>query len=181
MADPVLHDAVTLRHFASCGKLNICELLHSALPTPRWTEAVHGELQRGARNGNTDCSTVLGQHWLGAPIIPSTTEQSAIYRLRVALNGGTYPPSADAGEAESIFFAQQLGGLFATDDNAAHAFASRRLGPRRVIDSVDILRLAVRAGHVTAADAVTSAMAIRAAGRSLRRVHPITLTDSYFK
>src|SRR5258708_39486320 len=98
MADPVLHDAVTLRHCASCGKVKICELLHSALPTPRWTEAVQGELQRGARNGSADCSTVLAEHWLGTPIVPSTPDQIAIYRLRVALNGSAYPPSADAGE-----------------------------------------------------------------------------------
>ena len=181
MPDPILHDAVTLNHFAACGMLPVCELLHASCPTPRWTEAVKAELTRGARRGIPHCSAVLSEAWLGTPVVPSAADQHAIYRLRVALNGSPFPPLADAGEAESIFFADQLGGLLATDDNEAYDFATRRLGSGRVIDTVDILRTAVRGGHLIASDAVRAATAIRVAGRHLRRVHPVTLTDSYFK
>ncbi len=181
MADPLLHDAVTLRHFATCQLLPLCASLHSTLPLPRWTEAVHDEVQRGAAIGRQDCAAILTEWWLGTPIIPSVRDQRGIYRIQVALNGSPHPPNEDAGEAESIFFAEHLDGVFATDDNAAYAFAERRLGIGRVLDTVDILRAAVRGGHATPADAVRAATAIRKAGRHLRRVHPATLTESYFR
>jgi len=181
MASPLLHDAVTLRHFATCQLLSLCSSLHSVLPLPRWTEAVRDEVQRGAALGRSDCAAILAAGWLGAPVIPSASHQRGIYRIRVALNGSRFPPTSDAGEAESIFFAEQMGGSIATDDNAAYAFAERRLGGGRVLDTVDILRAAVRGGHARPADAVTAAVTIRRAGRHLRRVHPATLTEIYFR
>jgi hypothetical protein len=181
MADPLLHDAVTLRHFASCQLLSLCASLHSTLPVPRWTEAVHDEVQRAAAIGRQDCAAILSEVWLDTPITPSIKDQRGIYRIRIALNRSPHPPNQDAGEAESIYFAEQLGGLFATDDNAAYAFAERRLGAGRVCDTVDILRAGVRGGYATPADAALAAATIRRAGRHLRRVHPANLTDSYFR
>ena len=76
-------------------------------------------------------------------------------RLQVGLNDGKYPPEGDGGEAEGIYFAEKLGGQFATDDNKAYDFARRRpsLGPGRVIDSVQILQTAVANGDLSRTEA----------------------------
>jgi len=180
MADPLLHDGVTLRHFATCRLLSLCAALHAALPPPRWAEAVHDEVQRGAALGYQECAAILTEQWLGAPIVPSPSDQGGIFRMWVALNGAPHPPVDNAGEAQSLYFAEQLGAMFATDDNAAYAFAERRLGSGRVLDTVDILRVAVRGGHIPPADAANAARTIRRAGRHLRRIHPAILTEPYF-
>jgi hypothetical protein len=112
--------------------------------------------------------------------VPSVSDQGGIFRMWVALNGGLHPPVGNAGEAESFYFVEKLGGMFATDDNAAYAFAERRLGASRVLDTVDILRVAIRDGHISAADAANAAKTIRREGRHLRRIHPAILTESYF-
>jgi hypothetical protein len=143
-------------------------------------EAVYGEVQRGALLGNAECTSVLSQQWLGTAVVPSPSDQAGIFRIWVALNGGLRPPVGNAGEAQSIYFAEQLGGMFATDDNVAYAFAERRLGIGRVLDTVDVLRAGVRDGHIDAANAVRAVRAIRSSGRHLRRVHPSIVTESYF-
>jgi hypothetical protein len=180
---PLLYDAVTLRHFSSCQSLALCELIHSPLGTPHWVEAVKGEIERAAALGLPECPGVLTQAWLGTPATPTLADQPGIVRVWIALNGGQHSPKGNAGEAQSIYFAQQIGGTFATDDNAAYDFAAkpRRLGAARVIDTVDILRQAVAEGHLSAADAVNIAVGIRRAGRFLRHIHPMTLTEGYFR
>jgi len=180
MAYPLLHDAVTLRHFATCQLLSLCEAMHSPRPTPRWVEAVYSEVQRGAVLGYAECALVLSQQWLGTAVAPSPSDQGGIFKIWVALNGGLRPPVDNAGEAQSIYFAEQLGAMFATDDNVAYAFAERRLGIGRVLDTVEVLRAGVRDGHISAADAVRAVRAIRSNGRRLRRVHPSIVTESYF-
>ena len=178
---PLLYDAVTLRHFSACQSLALCELIHSPLGGPHWVEEVKNEIERADALGISGCSDILAQRWLGAPVTPSLHDQAGIVRIWIALNNGRRPPVDHAGEAQSIYFAQLSGGTFATDDNAAYDFASRKLGQGRAIDTVDILRDAVSAGHITAAEAVTAAVYVRRAGRYLRRVHPMTLTESYFR
>jgi hypothetical protein len=113
-------------------------------------------------------------------LVPDANQLKGVFSLWIALNQGKNPPRRHPGEAQSIFLADELRGRFATDDNGAYAFAERRLGAGRVQDTIDILKIAVGAGHIAAADAVNAVKAIRAAGRHLRRAHPPTITAAYF-
>jgi hypothetical protein len=88
---------------------------------------------------------------------------------------------AHAGEAEGIYFAEKLGGRFVTDDNGAYDFATRRLGPGRALDTVDVLREAVMDGEIDDGDAASIVNLIRDSGRFIRRAHPSTLPRSYFR
>src|SRR5438552_3127953 len=85
MPSPLLYDAVTLRHFAACGRLDICETVHSPLPTPRWTEEVRLEIVRAAGAGSVECPPILAASWLGSQIIPNPGDLRSIYSLQVAL------------------------------------------------------------------------------------------------
>lgn len=181
--DPVLHDAVTLNHFAAANRLDVLEARHSHRPEPRWTEAIRDEIAAGVSAGIPYCGDVLTQTWLGLAEEPETAELSAIVQLQVGLNDGVYPPEHHRGEAEAIFFAERDNGLFATDDNAAYDFARRRqgLGPGRVIDTIRILQDAVAAGELSAQTAHEIANEIEDAGRSLRRPHSVERTPAYFE
>lgn len=79
--------------------------------------------------------------------------------------------------------AEKHQGTLATDDNAAYQFATRRpkLGPTRVIDTVEILRNAVAQDIITAQDAVDIADALAAADRWLRPVHDGQVRTEYFE
>ena len=182
MARCILYDAVTLRHFASAGRMDILSTRHQHRPVPRWSEAVHFEIDQAAQIGMGDCATVLSTFWLDAPMVATAADMRSILPIWVGLNDGRRPPTQHAGEAESIYFAEKLDGCFATDDNAAHDFAMNRaaLGAGRVFDTVDILRDAVASDEINARDALDVVDAIRAAGRSLRRIHPQLLAPSYF-
>ena len=179
---PVVHDAVTLRHFAAVGRLDILWACHAHRPEPRWTEHIHAEIESAMLAGETYCSDILDETWLGDPVAPSVAELGHVYRLQVGLNAGMQPPEGDRGEAEGIYIAEKLGGQFATDDNNAYDFARRRssLGPGRVIDSVQILRSAVANGDISATEACNIANAIEDAGRSLRPVHRRARGPNYF-
>jgi len=120
--------------------------------------------------------------WLGPPIGPATTDLAEIYALQVALGNGLEPPTGNAGEAESIYFAESLGAIFATDDNAAYLLAASRrtLGLGRVVDSVGILLATVQAELMTPDDAAQVCSDIRRAGRRLRRTHPFPVEPGYF-
>lgn len=180
--DPVIHDAVTLRHFAAVGRLDILHACHGHRPEPRWTEGIRAEIASAMRAGETHCSDILDETWLGDPVAPSGAELKDVYRLQVGLNAGMEPPTGDRGEAEGIYFAEKLGGQFATDDNNAYDFARRRasLGPGRVIDSVQILQTAVANDDISATEARNIAIAIEEAGRSLRAIHSGARDPAYF-
>lgn len=180
MPVPLLYDAVTLRHFAACGRLYICEELHASLPMPRWSEEVFNEIRRASFNGAAECSPILAATWLGSPVIPNPAELRAIYHIQVELDFGRQPPLAHAGEAQSIYFAQKYGGVFATDDNTAYDFAERRFGYARVVDTVQILREAVVAGHLSRRGAAEFIKTLRADDRHIRRVHPDPMSASDF-
>lgn len=167
----VLYDAVSLRHFAVAGRLDILETRHGHLAPPRWTEAVQTEIAAAAAR-DAGSRTVLAHAWLGDPIVPTALDQAAIMGIWIGLNDGRRPPIDHAGEAESIHFAGTLSGAFVTDDNAAYDFAERRLGPGQALDTVAVLQEAVSMGELSVAEAVGVTESIRAAGRFLRSVHP---------
>lgn len=179
MTGPRLLDAVTLRHFGCIESMSILESRTTDRPHPRWTFAVREEIWAGM--GRHDCDVVLSSAFLGPPHQVPMAEFVEVYRLQVALSSGRQPAGAQhLGEAEGIYAADKLNGEFITDDNAAYDLAVKRLGPARVLDTVDLLRECVRHGEMTASETQHVADAIRNSGRSLRRVHPLTLTADYF-
>lgn len=178
MAGPYLYDAVTLRHFGEVDRMDVLESRHSHAPPPRWTDAVAQEI--AAASSLPECRVVLAAEWLGTPLSPTEADLPAIIKIQIGLNEGRRPPIMHAGEAEGIYFAERLGGVFVTDDWDAYDFARRRLGLGRVLDTIDILRDAVAAGDLTSRVALGLANAVRDAGRHLRRGHPDALDARYF-
>jgi hypothetical protein len=180
MTTPYLCDAVTLRHFSVIGRLDILETRYGHLDPPHWTEAVADEI-RAAVTFAPGCAAIMSTSWLSNPLAPQPQDLKGILQLQIGLNDGRRPPTAHAGEAEGIYFAEKLDGRFVTDDNGAYDFAVRRLGVGRVQDTVDILREAVASGDMDAGEAINVANAIRNSGRDLRRVHPSTMIPHYFR
>lgn len=181
MLSPILYDTVTLRHFAVAEELPLLQLLHDELPGPRWTQAVDHEIRRGAALGLDDCSAVEAFVWLGLSYEASDlTDLIGIQHLRAALSQPG-DLTGNLGEAETLWVAEKLGAAMVTDDAAAHEFAVRRLGPKRVLDTVDLLRAAVERGFRTAQEASEIAARISDADRHLRYVHPAYPERSYFE
>lgn len=180
---PVLHDAVTLGHFSAANRLDVLEDIHGSLPEPRVASAVLDEIDAAAREGEAHCTQILGESWLGDAPVLTPAERRRVTNLRIGLSDGRRPPQGHRGEAESIVLAEKHGGTLATDDNAAYQFATRRprLGPERVIDTVDILRSAVEQDIIAAEDAVDIADDIEAADRWLRPVHDGRIRTEYFE
>ena len=180
---PVLHDAVTLRHFSAANHLDVLEDIHGSLPEPRVAPAVLDEIGAAAGRGEAHCTQILGESWLGDPPALAPAERKLVTKLRISLSDGRRPPQGHRGEAQSIVLAEKHGGMLATDDNAAYQFASRRsrLGPTRVIDTIDILRSAVEQDIITAQDAVDITDDIEAADRWLRPVHDGQIRTEYFE
>jgi hypothetical protein len=182
MTIPCLYDAVILRHFGTINRLDILQARCSYLDPPHWTQAVADEIREAAGQGQPGCRTILtAASWLSAPIAPEPEEFRQIVLLQIGLNEGRHPPTAHAGEAEGIYFAQKLRGRFVTDDNGAYDFALRRLGVGSVYDTVDLLREAVSYGDMDDGEALNIVNAIRNSGRFIRRVHPNTLIRTYFQ
>lgn len=181
MADPVLHDAVTLNHFGSVGRLDILQTRHKDHEMPRWAEAVCEEIKEGAQR-HLYCQRVLEADWLGDPATISQSENTKFFHLWIGLNDGQRPPTKHRGEAESIFVAERCHGIFLTDDSEAYAFAKKRpgLGSGRVKDSVDVLRTAVSMDELTAQEATDIALQIEANERYFRKEHQGKISAKYF-
>lgn len=167
-SEPMLFDTVTLRHFGAAEALDVCRDLTTRRPLPRWTDAVSAEIADGVRLRLDECLSVQECAWLGAPIEPDVLDLGAIARLQRALSVGA-GSQGHAGEAESIYFAERLGGVFATDDGVAFDFACRRLGRDHVVDTIDLLKLAVDTAILSSREAADCARRITDAGRHLRR------------
>lgn len=186
MSNPVLYDAVTLRHFASVSRLDLLPSCHGFRQEPRWVTGVKGEITRARLAGYPECQSILDETWLGDPVEPLEKDLSSIARIQIALgNSGAFAEdeadiSAHRGEAESIHLAQQNRYHFVTDDNDAHQIASLRLGPERVHDSIDLLRLAVANGDLTKSQAVDVHVRIRSQDRHFRRPYERILSPRDF-
>jgi hypothetical protein len=177
MVEPRIVDAVTLRHFGIIDRMDILELRLHTYPLPRWTDAVRSEILDSIHEDG--CATVLSATYLGDPGIP-IDGLAEIFRIRRALSSGEQNPKAHLGEAESIWFVDKLNGTFITDDAEACAFAEKRFGGHRVLDTVELLRESVAAGELGPGEAKQVADAIRNTGRHLRAGHPPTLLPDYF-
>jgi hypothetical protein len=157
----------------------LLEYLLSANPFPRWTETVRSEILAGI--GQPECDNLLAAPFLGAPHQIEVIDLAEVVKIQIRLGGGIHHPTAQLGEAESIFVADRLNGSFVTDDYAAYDFARRYLGDARVFDTIDLLREAVATGYMTGSEAQQVADAIRNSGRKLRRGHPTTFPPRYFE
>lgn len=180
---PVLHDAVTLRHFAAVNQLTLLRKQHGHRPVPRWTEEIREEITRAAKSGIHHCAAILKVGWLDAPAIPDQEDLRQIVKLQIGINKGNHTARANHGEAECIYFATKHQGQFATDDNDAYEFAflHESLGAGRVIDTIDILKAAVVSNLITAIEADAIAKDIEKQGRYFRPVHRRNRDPSYFR
>lgn len=138
------------------------------------------EIADGVRLGQDECLSVQECAWLGAPHAPEVADLVRVRSLQIALGGSHSVTTENAGEAESIFFAEQFDGIFVTDDNIAYDFARRRLGDQRVVDSIGMLAEAVRRSLVSPDEAADIAARITDSGRHLRREHPRHPGSTYF-
>lgn len=167
-SEPLLFDAVTLRHFGVAEALDVCRQLTEDRDFPRWTDAVSWEIADGVRLGFDECVSVQECAWLGSPIEPKVLDLDSIARLQRALSAGA-ASEGNVGEAESVYFAERLGGVFATDDGIAYDFACRRLGYDHVVDTVELLCQAVSKSIITSREAAEFARRVTDSGRHLRR------------
>jgi len=176
-AEPRLVDAVTLRHFGAVHRMDVLEARLQGYSHPRWTEAIQDEILRYI--DEDDCATVLASGFLGTPYHIPDEAFAEVFRLQIALGGGT-DALQNLGEAEAYWVADHKNGTLITDDYAAFDLAVKNLGSNRVMDTIDILREAVRAEDLDPSEAQHIADAIRNSGRHLRAGHPPTLTADYF-
>jgi hypothetical protein len=186
MPATILFDTVTLRHFACCNSLDILEQVCVAQSQPHWVEEVHAEVSRIAathpRPPRAHCRYILAQKWLGDPHEAAAEDLHEIFSIRTALSLGLGGhPSEHLGEAQTIYLAEQLGTMFATDDGPAYDYAAQRLGPANVVDSIELLRVAVSSRIVAADHAAELAAQIQAAGRFFRKMHRTPLAAGDFQ
>ena len=128
------------------------------------------------------CTTIVEEHWLGEPKVPTEQQAEEIDLIRMSIMEIGDAQHAHLGEAQSIYFAKQLQGQFATDDNAAYKFASQRyvLGSENVIDSISILQEAVAMYEITDREADQIAKDIERTGRHFRPIHRQPRGPDYF-
>jgi predicted nucleic acid-binding protein len=184
--DPVLYDAVTLRHFGSISRFDLLEACHGSREHPRWVTGVYNEIRVAQRAGYAECRAILDWRWLGDPLEPDVDDLTSISRLKIALGNAGFSEEHEEddarhhGEAESIHLAKRYGYYFVTDDNDAYRVARLRLPETHVLDTVDLLRVVVANGDITAREAVEVSTLIRTQGRSLRRPYERLLTPDDF-
>ena len=178
---PILYDAVTLQHFAAVSRLDILRTRHKSRPAPRWTYGVYQEIKRAA-NTIPHCTVIVEENWLDEPIVPTERQAEEIDLIRMSIMDIDDAQYAHLGEAQSIYFAKQLQGQFATDDNAAYKFASQRyvLGNENVIDSIRILQEAVAMHEITDREADQIARNMEENGRYFRPIHRQPRGPDYF-
>lgn len=129
---PILYDAVTLQHFAAASRLDILKTRHKNRPTPRWTYGVYQEIKRAA-DTIPHCTVIIEEPWLGEPKVPTERQAEEIDLIRMSIMELGDTRYAHLGEAQSIYFAKQLQGQFATDDNTPRPLRLRHfLAWRRV-------------------------------------------------
>ncbi|TCC20726.1 hypothetical protein [Kribbella speibonae] len=180
MAERWYADTVTLKHFAHVGRLSVLTDFMTSFDPPYWTRAVHSEVLAGYES-NESCRDILASSALASPADIPPEHLVDVFQTQIALGGGGVSGLEHLGEAECIVLADVEHCGVITDDNDAYDLISRRLGPERAQDTIDVLRASVRAGRIDASEAKQIADGIRNAGRHLRRVHRMTLLSNYFE
>ena len=177
MPDQLLVDAVTMRHFGVVHRMDVLAARLAGYPPPRWATAVQSEILDHI--DEDDCKTVLEADFLGNSYSLPDGALSDVFHLQIAL-GGRSGTTEQLGEAETLWVADHLNGTVVTDDFAAYDLAEKNFGSNRVLDTVELLREAVRADELEPSQAQQIADGIRNSGRYLRAGHPPTFTADYF-
>ncbi len=154
MTEFLFADNTVLCNFAAVERL---DLLRSILAgRGRWTEAVAYEAGRSAAYLPALLALPL-QGWLEEPIAVSDEAGTrAVERIRRAVFGGTHDrPLRHLGEAQTCYVilhrAAFSGSWWLSDDQESVRYARRQAIP--VLETVDLMRLAVGAGRVPAREA----------------------------
>ncbi|MET9815371.1 hypothetical protein [Streptomyces sp. NPDC006355] len=153
MSEFLFPDNTVLCNFAAVDSL---ELLRAALEgRGRWTAAVANEAQSSAKwipaLGNLE-----QQGWLGDAIRITTAEDlDKIFDERSAVFGGTLERLLKhLGEAETLYIIKHwddfAGSWWISDDRESLRYAQRQ--GIKTAETVDMVRRAVGAGHITAQD-----------------------------
>jgi hypothetical protein len=181
MTRRVLHDAVSLKHFAIVDRLDVLKERHGHLEEPRWCDPVHEEIKVGVGLA-IENARILAATWLGVPEPIAAEDMAAAYKFHVVLNEGREPPTMHKGEAYSIFIGQKIGAIFYTDDETAYdwALAKVRSGLGGVRDTIEILREAVSMGELNKTQACDLVLEMQQKGRDFRHIHDGKITPAYF-
>ena len=135
-----------------------------------WPLSVQRELKAGAR-AQPALTANLESAFLGAPVVlehPVDLLEAELLRLRLA--GSSLGHRHNRGEAEAIFLARRLRGVFVSEDRDARILAAAELGADRVVGTPDLLARAVRLGLIRPDGAWEIYRAMLAAGRRLGHV-----------
>ena len=92
--------------------------------------------------------------------------------MRLRLAGSSLGHRHNRGEAEAIFLARRLRGVFVSEDRDARILAAAELGADRGVGTPDLLARAVRLGLIRPDGAWEIYRAMLAAGRRLGHVSP---------
>jgi predicted nucleic acid-binding protein len=166
----LVFDTGPLSSFAVVAQLDLLEAVCAGHGS--WPLSVRRELKAGVR-AQPALTDVLESAFLGAPVVledPVDLLEAELLRLRLA--GSSLGQRRNRGEAEAIFLARCLRGVFVSEDRDARVLAARELGADRVVGTPDLLARAVRLGLVGPDDAWKIYRAMLAAGRRPGQVRP---------
>ncbi len=154
-------DNTVLVNFAH---INRVALLGTLFPNRQWCATVRSECAKSARlPGLADLRNAPGV--FGSALYPDRAEHIDAQLIRQAMAIPGDDPYKHLGEAETIAIVtkRQITALFVTDDRSAKAAAEK--DGIRVIDTWRVLKLAHRAGHLTADDVWRDCQALAAIPR----------------
>lgn len=160
------------------GRLDLLEQRYG-YRNPHWVEAVRDEAQTAVDIGVTYMNAVIDAGWLGQPLAPPSNraDRKELTLIHIGLNDGKRPPEDHLGEAESMFWAQALDGVFVTDDGGAAGFARRRFPSLLVVDTVDVLRDCFDNAEAGCPEAWDLLQAMISGGRHIRKRRPAAHAD----
>jgi hypothetical protein len=163
-------DNTVLCNFAAVERLDLLKIILNG--RGRWTEAVAHEASRSARYlpglGNLPL-----EGWLDEPIeVSDQADVRKVERIRRGVFGGTQDrPLRHLGEAQTCYvilnWAAFAGAWWLSDDGEAVRYARRQGITTR--ETIDLMRIAVARGDLTARDAFDLMMKMAEHDRYLRR------------
>ncbi|MEU6082984.1 hypothetical protein [Streptomyces sp. NPDC047108] len=163
-------DNTVLCNFAAVSRLDVLEKILDR--RGRWTEAVAFEARRSVRH-LPDLDGVFRDGWLGDPVeIERAGDVRRVEVIRRAVFGGHRSrPLQHLGEAQTCHVIEQWdafqGSRWITDDREAYRYALRR--GITAYQTMDLVRIAVPRGILSAPEGYGLLTAMRDAGRRLHR------------
>lgn len=150
MTDFFFPDNTVLIYFALMGRQDL--LLELLDGRGAWTITIEGECRRSSMEDGLGGLSVFLDGFDGA-IIPSPAERtdSALLRSRLAKPGDSEQSHLGEAETLAVVSGRRLSAIFLTDDQGATSLAKSIDIP--VAGTLDLLRVAVRSGRLSA-DAV---------------------------